>query len=105
VKRHDFEKSAFRYCLYLEGVVFGVESENWNFHELEFSDEAGIVVVVLDVGVAEQTGGESVVELFDRFARQHRVQIPVAVKVMSYLLKRIISFLYDSEPLPYIVLT
>jgi hypothetical protein len=25
--------------------------------------------------------------------------------VMSYLLKRIISFLYDSEPLPYIVLT
>ena len=105
MKRHDFEKSAFRYCLYLEGVVFGVESENWNFHELEFSDEAGIVVVVPDVGVAEETGGESVVELFDRFARQHRVQIPVAVKVMSYLLKRIISFLYDSEPLPYIVLT
>ncbi len=73
--------------MYLEGVVFGVESEDRNFHELEFADEAGVVVVVLYVGVAEETGGESVVELFDRFARQHRVQIPVAVEVMSDLKK------------------
>ena len=87
MKRYDFEKSAFWYCLYLEGVVFGVESEDRDFHELEFADETGVVVVFLDVGVAEETGGESVVELFDRFARQHRVQIPVAVKVMSDLKK------------------
>ena len=81
-KKHSVSTRRFSY---LEGVVLCVESEDWNLHEFEFSDEARVVVVVLHVGVAELSGGETIVEFFDSFARQHRVQVPVAVEVVADL--------------------